>query len=371
MIICNTTTSHTRYDIRIFQKFCNTFLKIKNSKNFLIVCDGKGNEIKNNINIIDIGKFKNRYTKYLLNYEKFSNTIKKISPDILIANEPELIPTLYYYKKNIDQKVKIVFDSHEYFTKYLLEREFILKIFRKIISKIYEKIEILYLKKFDGIISATKTIHNYLSNFNDNSIIIENFAILKNKKNILDKNQYLDRSDVIYVGANSLDRGLFEMCKAVSGTNISTTLHICGQIDEKDMNYLREQKINFKKINFAGFCNKEKLDYYYSKSFCSLLIFHPTPNQKEALPNKIFEYMAEQIPVISSKMLEVEKIIQNADCGYSVESKNIFEITNKIEFLYHNKHDAYKMGQNAFKEVNLRYSWDIQENKLINFVKGL
>ena len=66
--IYHITSVHQRYDTRIFKKECTSLAEKGHNVN-LIVCDGLGNEIKNNVNIIDtgvsnkIGRIK-RFTKF-------------------------------------------------------------------------------------------------------------------------------------------------------------------------------------------------------------------------------------------------------------------------------------------------------------------
>ncbi|RAZ55293.1 glycosyltransferase family 1 protein, partial [Campylobacter hyointestinalis subsp. lawsonii] len=53
--ITHLTSAHSRYDTRIFIKMCSSLAKNPNYIVNLIVADGKDNETKNNVNIIDIG----------------------------------------------------------------------------------------------------------------------------------------------------------------------------------------------------------------------------------------------------------------------------------------------------------------------------
>ncbi|WP_243465225.1 hypothetical protein [Photorhabdus temperata] len=53
MKITHMTSAHPRFDTRIFLKECSSLQKEHEVS--LIVADGKGNEVKNNISIIDMG----------------------------------------------------------------------------------------------------------------------------------------------------------------------------------------------------------------------------------------------------------------------------------------------------------------------------
>ena len=54
--ITHLTSAHDRYDTRIFLKMCSSLAKNIDYKVNLVVADGKGNEVKNIVNIIDVGE---------------------------------------------------------------------------------------------------------------------------------------------------------------------------------------------------------------------------------------------------------------------------------------------------------------------------
>ncbi|MBD3795980.1 MAG: glycosyltransferase family 1 protein, partial [Epsilonproteobacteria bacterium] len=53
--ITHLTSVHDRYDTRIFLKMCTSLATNKNYKVSLVVADGKGDETKNGVNIVDVG----------------------------------------------------------------------------------------------------------------------------------------------------------------------------------------------------------------------------------------------------------------------------------------------------------------------------
>ena len=63
MIICHYTTVHKRYDTRILYKPC--FVPFYCPRSILILADGKGDEVKNGVKIIDLGKHTNLFQDFL------------------------------------------------------------------------------------------------------------------------------------------------------------------------------------------------------------------------------------------------------------------------------------------------------------------
>ena len=61
--ITHLTSAHPRYDIRILVKECNSLAKIKKYDVSLIVADNKGDELKGDVNIYDIGRLEGRLNR--------------------------------------------------------------------------------------------------------------------------------------------------------------------------------------------------------------------------------------------------------------------------------------------------------------------
>ena len=76
--VIHLTSVHSRYDTRIFLKECRS-LSEEGYEVTLIVADGKGNEIRNNVNIVDVGSAKNRI-------ERIFKTTKRLSFKILLKS---------------------------------------------------------------------------------------------------------------------------------------------------------------------------------------------------------------------------------------------------------------------------------------------
>jgi hypothetical protein len=67
--VAHLSSAHPRYDIRIFSKMCSSLVRHGYQVN-LIVADGKGNELKDDINIIDAGSSKSRLDRIQVGFLK-------------------------------------------------------------------------------------------------------------------------------------------------------------------------------------------------------------------------------------------------------------------------------------------------------------
>ena len=99
--VCHITSVHNRYDIRIFIKQCTSLQKSKKFNTHLIVSDGKKNEIKNHVQILDVGIAKNRFERMFKISQKIYLEALRLDSHIYHIHDPELIPLGIKLKKKV------------------------------------------------------------------------------------------------------------------------------------------------------------------------------------------------------------------------------------------------------------------------------
>ena len=88
--ICHLTTAHHRNDVRIFKKECISLSKF-GYKVFLIVADNLGGEIKDKIEIYDVGKSSGRFNRIFKTSRKIFKQAIELDADIYHLHDPELM----------------------------------------------------------------------------------------------------------------------------------------------------------------------------------------------------------------------------------------------------------------------------------------
>ena len=91
-------------------------------------------------------------------------------------------------------------------------------------------------------------------------------------------------------------------------------------------------------------------------------------NYRFSLPNKIFDYLKACIPVLSSDLPELRKVIEQYDIGAFVQSHNPEEIAREIEAIRNSPEKIERWSENA-KFAAEELTWESQEPLLFSIFK--
>jgi glycosyltransferase involved in cell wall biosynthesis len=358
--IAHLTSVHPRFDPRIFVKMCSSLAEKQKYDVNLIVADGKGDENINNVQIFDVGKkAKGRVVRVLKTPLKIFRKAEELDCDIYHLHDPELIPIGLKLKK---MGKKVIFDAHEDFSRQILGKPYLNKYIAIFLAKIIDFYEKKSLNKFDCIVAATIFIRDRYSSINNTCININNYPIvgeLDQRITWSDK-----KNEVCYIGAISKSRGIDEMVKALRYVE-GVRLNLGGRFIKSKLKSKITSYDEWEHVNEMGFLDRDDIKSVLKKSKAGLVVLHPTINYKDALPVKMFEYMAASIPVISSNIPLWTDIVNSNECGVCVDPLNPKEISNAIEYLINNPIEAKKMGENGKNAVIRKFNWSIEEVKLL------
>tara|TARA_B110000027_G_C16111765_1_gene298066 strand:+ start:999 stop:2105 length:1107 start_codon:yes stop_codon:yes gene_type:complete len=363
--ICHITTVHPRNDTRIFLKECMSLTKLY--KVHLIVADGLGDEVKNNVHIYDIGlRQKSRLKRARIDSRKAFKKALKLNCELYHFHDPELI-TIGVKLKN--RNYKVIYDIHEFTGKQILIKKWIPKILRKFISLIYSVYEKKYSKKMDALLVPQPIMFDYFKNINNCTVVVENFVITNHKKIPL-KTKKFDSKIIFHPGGLTNERGVFNMINAMSLIDDDSLLILAGKIN-KDMLMKCEKIEGWSKVRYEGVLPHEEINNIYKKSTLGLILYNNIGQYHLSYSIKLFEYMLNGIPVIMPNFGEWIEFNNENNCGINVDPTNKKDVASAINYLNININIKKKLGENGRNAVFKKYNWGISEKKLLDIYKEI
>lgn len=362
--VCHITSIHGRYDIRIFMKQCRSL--VKNGYDVtLIVNDDKKDETIDGVKIVSTRfKPKGRVDRFLNSRSKLMKNVLEVNADIYQLHDPDLLPIGNKLKK---LGKKVIFDSHEDVPMQIKDKQWIPKIVRNTISKVYELYEKSSVKKYDAVISVTPHIVERFKEINNNSVMITNYPIVDNDENIVRK----PSKAICFAGGITSQWNHHKIVEAIKYLDDIKYI-IAGASTEEYMEQLKTLD-GWDKVDYRGRIPFSDVKDIYSESIAGVALnYSEQARGQGTLGNtKLFEFMESKLPVICTNYTLWEEIIEEHKCGIVVDPNNIEVIKDAINYIINNPEEAEAMGENGRQAVLEEYNWEKQNKVLLYVYKSI
>ncbi len=196
-----------------------------------------------------------------------------------------------------------------------------------------------------------------------NTINFENLSIKARTRN--------DDSFVIfYGGAINRHRGLqvvLNSLKILTGKNINVQLWIVG--DGSFRKSLEEQSETLgisSNVRFHGQKPFNELLNILADADVSIIPHVRTDNNDASSPNKLYQYMYLDKPIISSDCISLKRIINETKTGFIYRHDSAEDLASLIEKLSDNKTLLHELKGNGRKAVLEKYNWNIDRQRLVD-----
>lgn len=218
--------------------------------------------------------------------------------------------------------------------------------------------------KFHRIIGTYNKI-NYitLTEFNKKKLL----SLVKDENKIRVKPNFVEKRDkvekvledyFVYIGRLDEIKGINFLVEAWKEIDKNIDLYVIGTGPEekKVKNFIEENNIT--NIKLLGFMKREEAFKIIQKSRAIIV-----PSKwYEGFPMTIAESFSLGVPVIGSKVGNIESIIDDRTSGLLFEINNKKSLKEIIENTFYNKEESKLLGENAYKAFNEKYT-DIENYK--------
>lgn len=277
-----------------------------------------------------------------------------------------LIQGIACAKLKIRQK-PLIYDSHEVQTSRT----------HYAFDKIY-RIEKFLLKFTDATIVENETRAGYHENlYKDRPVSIHNYSEwydvdsvdtypIKEALNIKKENKI-----VLYQGGMQEGRGLFKLLDAFKDIDHAVLVMI-GDGKERENLVKYHHRLNLEdKVRFIDRVPYRMLREYTKAADIGIQFLENTNfNHYSASSNKLFEYIMAHVPVIGSKLPEIEVVIDGEKIGMTVEPGDIDALKLALQHLIDDDEQRRQYRENT-RYAKKKYNWNREKEKLKDLYKSV
>jgi glycosyltransferase involved in cell wall biosynthesis len=283
--------------------------------------------------------------------------------DIIHCNDLDSLPLGVILKILFNRRLRLIYDAHEY----EIERNGLSTVEKKI-SKIIEKFLIRYV---DKTITVSNSIANeYVRLYNiEKPTVILNCPKYKEVtgNNIFREKFNLSNDSIIFLYQGGLEKGrgvekLIQVFSELENSNkvivfmgYGSLLSVVERATKNYINIFLHSAVS--PNDLLNYTNSADIGVSFIEDIC--LSYH------FCLPNKMFEYIVADIPIMVSNLPEMRKVVVENNIGIVIDDDQS-SIINSINALTKKDIEFYKSNISSIKRD---FCWETQERLLLELYK--
>ncbi|CAG5009517.1 hypothetical protein DYBT9275_04516 [Dyadobacter sp. CECT 9275] len=317
------------------------------------------------INMIRLPHFRSLLFRLLFSHTILLWKCVRLKPGIVHVFVPELIPIAFIFKW---LGAVVIYEVQEN-----LYKKFSIKQYNngKGFQALFKYFDQLARKRFFFIF----TEHSYPEDYNDlkyPSAVVHNYVSLPFIDQYTHKRPLSDPPVFFYCGVLSIERCFDVMIEAFARLKSDIpdfTVHLFGPLrfTMAEAEQLPGFNLVRNHLNFYGYTDLRIALRYAEGATAGIALLKPVADYLDSYTTKLFEYMAMELPVLTSDFPLYRTVVEAARCGYCISPYSAELLAEKLLYLFNRKNEALVMGQNGRNAVEERYNWLSEEKILLSF----
>lgn len=282
-------------------------------------------------------------------------TLRQYNADIIHCNDLNALP-IGLFIKIFRKNIKVVYDCHEYET----EKNG-LRGAEKKARKLLERSLISYA---DQVITVSNSISNDYARIYDIDkphLVLNCPAFVEQPKKDLFREALGIRHDqtiFLYQGGLSRGRGIELLLESFTGLKTDENVLVCmgsGLLE----GLVQEEAQSSETVFFHPAVNPDVLLNYTASADYGILFYEDTClNHRYCSPNKIFEYLMAGLPVLTSNLFEMRRLVETEGVGVVAEENTVEGFRKAV--MASLRQDYNSTRKNVFA-ARKKYCWEEQE----------
>ena len=278
--------------------------------------------------------------------------------EMLFSNDLDTLIPNYFVAKL--QRKELIFDSHELFSEIPELKH------RKLIKQFWLTIERWILPRLTKVITVSDAIKKHYKNlYGIEAVVIRNLPLEKSVHQQSFPFPTENKNIILYQGAVNIGRGIELMLETIKLLD-NCVLVIIGT---GDIIEVLKQKVSSQtlenKVRFMGKVLPKDLKQFTPNATIGLSLEEDIGlNYRYALPNKLFDYIQAEVPVIVADLPEMKKLVETYQVGEILWERSPKSLAKLILKVISNNYTI------ALQKAKRELTWTKEKDKLIRLLNS-
>ena len=278
--------------------------------------------------------------------------------EVLFSNDLDTLIPNYFVAKL--QRKELIFDSHELFSEIPELKH------RKLIKQFWLTIERWILPKLTKVITVSDAIKKHYKNlYGIEAVVIRNLPLEKSVHQQSFPFPTENKNIILYQGAVNIGRGIELMLETIKLLDNCVLVIIgTGDIIEVLKQKVSRQTLE-NKVRFMGKVLPKDLKQFTPNATIGLSLEEDIGlNYRYALPNKLFDYIQAEVPVIVADLPEMKKLVETYQVGEILWERSPKSLAKLILKVISNNYTI------ALQKAKRELTWTREKDKLIRLLNS-
>lgn len=208
----------------------------------------------------------------------------------------------------------------------------------------------------DGVVAATPRVAERFPPAK--TVVVRNFPLAEEAEAFAGPPQAERPRELLYLGGVTADRGARELVQAAELVP-QVTIVLAGRVRPP----MLAQELRHDRVQLAGWLDRLQVAESLRRARAGLLVLHPRRAYVDALPVKLFEYMAAGIPFVASDFPLWRELADG--CGLFVDPRDPRAIAAAMQRLLDDPGEAERLGARGRELVRETYNWEHEAEQLL------
>jgi glycosyltransferase involved in cell wall biosynthesis len=352
------STVHPATDVRVFHKECRSLAAA--GYDVVLYARTDTTYTDSGVRVCPVPAGRSRLARMTTGVWRLLLPLLRHRADVYHLHDPELVP-LGLLLRVLGRTV--VFDAHEVLPSQVLGKYWIPARLRPAVGQATRLVMWLAGRGLSAVVAAAPVVADSYAGAR-RMVVVNNYPIHLARPDI----PYAERSrDLVYVGGISDNRGLSSMLEAarIVRARHGAKLTLVGPFQPAELADRLDEPGVTDAVDYVGVTPPEEARELVGTAKVGLLLLIGTKAYENTLPTKIFEYMAEGLPVIASDVPLWKRFLDETGAGVVVPADDGAAAGAAAARLLADPAAAAQMGERGRQVAAERFSWETEAQTLL------